>query len=691
MNKILLIAKKEFELIKAQKLALLLIIIYPLIVMLILSVSFSEVSSLENIRIGMLLPNTPEAQHFLDKLKENQKLSVIHYSSLDSMKEDVASKKIVVGIEIENISSEYESKTLNFYYDNSNILTSKIFFGIARTFVQSVGYESVKIILESLFSEFKSVREQIISESGKIDALVDSINSLNESVNSINLSNVEEIIETQKTTVESINEELNSLDANVSNFQGVVNQAYTQINSTLQLINSYKLKIAEFEVKIKNFDALVDTGLATVNTLLADPSISQSQRASLETIKVQLISLKSDLQKTKQDLTAINQQLEQTTLMVNDFKGKLSLASTLIQQAKVKIANFKELALNSSSSITQLTTQLNDMKFLLDKAKSVLGFESNEGLLAGLNESKTLLSNFLSKLEKLNKFDPKALSQPIIVKEKPLFLLTTTSALMPSVIAIVLLFSCILLTAITVILERMQGAALRMRLSATANSVFVLGRILGQLFIAFLVGIIILVISFLFRITLNGFILDIILAILIVSFAFIAWGVLITNFTKVQSTAILLSLLVMIPMLFLSGIFFPIEFMQNIIVGFTYFLPLTAANNLLMNVMIKGQLLLSQLDLILVLVVPSIFIMVFTILKEEGKIEIESLGVIQGLKSLKETLYEKGRETAEQLKAKRKEEELYEEEYYVPEEIEKPSLEEIKKEIPEFMEFNEEN
>jgi len=682
--KLFLIAKKELDLILAQKLALLLVLLYPFIIMFLLSISFSDVSSFENIKIGVLMPQSQEAEKFFETVKQNQKLSLTYYPSLEAMKADLASKKIVIGIEVENISSEYSSKTLNFYYDNSNILTSKIFSNIAKIFVQNVGYESVKLILQGIFQEFLSVKDRITAESSNIDSLINSINSLSDSINSIDLSKIDEMLLTQQTAVDSINKELSAIDANISYFDSALNDASKQIISIEQMISSYKTMISQFQQRIDNYSSTVDSGIATINSLLADSSISSSQKAELQAIKDQLISVKNDLAQTKNDLTQINLQLNQTSSMIATFKLRLSLASSALSETKEKISNFKNLAKNSSTSIITLSSQLQSIKLTLDKVKEFLG-GNNDGLISRLNESKVLLSDFLSKIERLSKFDPEALSHPIIVKEKPLFLLSTTTALMPSVIAIVLLFSCVLLTAITIIFERNQGASLRMKLSTTANLLFVFGRILGQLIVAFLISLVMFFVAFILGVQINASIIDIFLAILIVSFSFISLGILITNLTKVQSSAILLALLFMIPMLFLSGILFPIEFMQDIIASFSNLLPLTVANNLLSATLVKNQPILFQLPNVLLLIVPAFLIIIFSVLREEGKIEFEELGIIQSINYFKEWLYQKGIETAEQLKTRKKEEELFKESFEFPKE--EISFEEIKKEIPEFKEL----
>lgn len=87
---------------------------------------------------------------------------------------------------------------------------------------------------------------------------------------------------------------------------------------------------------------------------------------------------------------------------------------------------------------------------------------------------------------------------------------------------------------------------------------------------------------------------ELFMAVILVSVAFICLGLLIASLVKNQSTAILTSLLVIVPMLFLSGIVLPLEFMEGTMQLFSSILPMTIANNLLIGLIIKG-LTISQL------------------------------------------------------------------------------------------------
>jgi ABC-2 type transport system permease protein len=175
--------------------------------------------------------------------------------------------------------------------------------------------------------------------------------------------------------------------------------------------------------------------------------------------------------------------------------------------------------------------------------------------------------------------------------------------LVSNLVAIVLILTCMLLSSITVIIERVQNVTLRLNMSVTWRSMFIAGKVLGQLAIAILeAGIIFAVAFFKFELPFSilgvntvgfGLILpaapvDLFLAVILISISFISMGLLVASFAKSQSTAVLATLLLIVPMLFLSGIILPIEAMGGIMQFISSNLPLTVANNLLTGIIVKG-------------------------------------------------------------------------------------------------------
>ncbi|MDH5495724.1 MAG: ABC transporter permease, partial [Candidatus Bathyarchaeota archaeon] len=92
----------------------------------------------------------------------------------------------------------------------------------------------------------------------------------------------------------------------------------------------------------------------------------------------------------------------------------------------------------------------------------------------------------------------------------------------------------------------------------------------------------------LFGVTIHGSILLVFALLLLGVFSFVGFGVVLTSFAKDQETAMMLMMTLIFPMMFLSGVFFPIQQMPWYMQGISKFLPLTYVATALRKVMVLG-------------------------------------------------------------------------------------------------------
>lgn len=117
----------------------------------------------------------------------------------------------------------------------------------------------------------------------------------------------------------------------------------------------------------------------------------------------------------------------------------------------------------------------------------------------------------------------------------------------------------------------------------------IVGKTLAQTARGLLQGVLILMLaSVLFGVSIHGSILLVFGLLLLGVFSFVGLGVVLTSFAKDQETAMMIMMTLMFPMMFLSGVFFPVQqmpwYMQNI----SKALPLTYAADALRKVMVLG-------------------------------------------------------------------------------------------------------
>ncbi len=117
----------------------------------------------------------------------------------------------------------------------------------------------------------------------------------------------------------------------------------------------------------------------------------------------------------------------------------------------------------------------------------------------------------------------------------------------------------------------------------------ILGKVLAQTTRGLVQGIMVMVLAYvLFGVTIHGSILLVFILLFIGVFSFVGLGILLTSVASDEQTAMMMMSTLMFPMMFLSGVFFPIQQMPPIMQGIASILPLTYATGALRKVMVLG-------------------------------------------------------------------------------------------------------
>ena len=159
----------------------------------------------------------------------------------------------------------------------------------------------------------------------------------------------------------------------------------------------------------------------------------------------------------------------------------------------------------------------------------------------------------------------------------------------PGIMAMVVMMSVMTGLPAAISQEKEIGTMDGMMVAPINRLSIILGKTLGQTVRGLLQGLIILVLAVgLFGVTIQGNILLVFGLLLLGVFSFVGLGIVITSFAKDQQTATMLMMTLMFPMMFLSGIFFPIQQMPWYMQDISKVLPLTYASSALRKVMVLG-------------------------------------------------------------------------------------------------------
>ena len=162
--------------------------------------------------------------------------------------------------------------------------------------------------------------------------------------------------------------------------------------------------------------------------------------------------------------------------------------------------------------------------------------------------------------------------------------------LVPAVLGMTIMFSCMMGMGATIAGERETGELARLFMTPTSVSTVIGGKIAAKLLIElFRALILILMAIILFNVSIKGGILQTFIVLVIGALCFVSFGIFFSARTSTQEDYAQIVMPFSMPMMFVSGVFYPIETMPWILQKLAYIFPLTYLNDAMRGVMLKGQ------------------------------------------------------------------------------------------------------
>jgi len=231
----------------------------------------------------------------------------------------------------------------------------------------------------------------------------------------------------------------------------------------------------------------------------------------------------------------------------------------------------------SSPQISGLITQV--FEKLIDNFSQQLSIQKVETILVAYNQTRS------------PKISPRAIVQPLLSKIEGLIPGNPNyfEFVAPGIMAQIVMTAVLTGLAASVSREKEQGTLDGILISPISRLAIILGKAFSQSIRGLVQGIIVmLLVVFIFNVTIHGNILLVILLLLLGIFSFVGLGILVSAFTSEQETATQLLFMFQFPMLFLSGVFFPIQQMPEFMQKISHLIPLTYAVEALRKVMVLG-------------------------------------------------------------------------------------------------------
>lgn len=161
--------------------------------------------------------------------------------------------------------------------------------------------------------------------------------------------------------------------------------------------------------------------------------------------------------------------------------------------------------------------------------------------------------------------------------------------LVPAILAMTVMMGAMMSMGESLAGERERGELARLFMTPTSVSTVVAGKIISRLVIQTTTAMILLGSAILlFNITISGSMLLTIILLILIALCFVGFGIMVSARVGTQEDYVQMVMPFSMPMMFISGVFYPLETMPWIFQKIAYIAPLTYANDAMRGVMLKG-------------------------------------------------------------------------------------------------------
>jgi len=596
------IIKKDLKVYIRHRKTLLLIFIAPILIMILIGSVFSGASDqgLKDVKLGVG-GGSDLGKNIIENLNNSKMFIIVKENTSDPavIQEGVREGKYSAGIFI----PENETQAMQLYLDNSKVQIAPVISTFFLTTTEKMSYELTLAFISRLWdnlgqmeSQLNPLREGVLSINGSIANLNNDTQDVLSSLNEVNASSLNESTGVMKNTLDRMGVELQRSREEINNTRKDLEELDKNVtsiyNDSAGLRDDLKFVVDNIDSTDASLLAMQTSMQSTYNLTCADPTTLQC--ISLKNTIQQIQDTRAQIQSRTARITSLYNNISTVAQKSAELHDKLDKTGERLQSMQESIGNYTAEISNINGNISNIEASISALENVKNQSVGVsaqmndLAAEmsnSTGGLVNNIDSTKGVLGEVISK-------SPGAVAAPIKLESEVVFKdRSYLDFLMPGIISIVLMFISFLLASITIVQERSKKTLIRTLLTPISLEGFILEKTAALILIALLQGIIMIVVAFL----LYGIVIPVdqlgglFLVILVYSAAFIGIGMALATFAESENTAMLLSLVLSIPMLFLSGVFFPFETMPALMVKLGNALPITMGIRALDSVLIYQQ------------------------------------------------------------------------------------------------------
>ena len=357
--------------------------------------------------------------------------------------------------------------------------------------------------------------------------------------------------------IKEVQDKIKGLESSKLKLTSEIKKNSDELSSTIKKIKEFKEKhglenFSDLNELEKSID-LLNNDIVNLNNILSNECPNNLPQQECNIINESIFNLN----RVKSNLR--NNEIKINNLLKSTNTTALSQQISIIKKSKAEI---KRDIINLNNSIYNYTNNIITIANELNKTSEFLDVYTNK--------------------------DPKNIVRAVTLKIKNVFgNRTYFEFLAPGLILTMLLFTTLLIVSSNIVEERKKGTLARTLLSPTRIPTLIFAKNLYFLILCLIEIIAMLIIAVLFGVSLDITLGSIIILVL-AAINFIAIGLFIGSVSTSENTALLTSLVITLPMFFLSNQFFPLDIMPGFIKSLGSIMPLTLSIHNLDRLIIYG-------------------------------------------------------------------------------------------------------
>ncbi len=587
-----------------------LLFIVPVLILLILSAVFGKATGDPklNIRIGFCdLDKTNFSEEFIAGIETSK---IVDLSAEGGCGElamlMVSSGKISAAVVIpQGFESGIKSgrlQNITLFLDNTRIQTSPSIEGF---FKASADSSSKKISIEYV----SAIWTKLLDADKKLSELKADIENTRNRAKDVNARLQDTRQKLESIDFDVMTSALEEANSTISGSESALQGAKDNLTEIEKRFNDYDQELLQSESDLTNISLTVNSAAFTANSLAMQFNCTPSSNASV-----------------CGTINNINTSIGNAKIGIGDRLVKIKTARADINTTNTTVQHFKERVNASLSGVSLAQKKINELSLFAAQLKN-----NQQQALATLRDSQAAAAQLLEKtgemealmdvakqqVREITSREPQAVVSPITLDSVSLFEKKTFfEFLLPGLVPIILMFLSLFLSSTSMVREKIAGTLERLFLSQLSSIEYSVIKIISYAVVLFPQLLILLLTSSLLYGAFSVFNIDALFYLIAVGMllmaAFNALGFMIAAFADSEATAFLASLVIGLPLLFMSGLLFPFDFMPSFMARLGELSPLSqgiTAMQSVINYSLPNLDILSNLAIyVLILNVAAVFV-----------------------------------------------------------------------------------